>query len=302
MFLSECPLGEMKLVRNGEFKGLSFCDVSPDIPVLTFIGESKYRPWLSDNKDISCVIATPELAEVVPDSMGLLVSNSPRTDFYILHNQLKNIKSYCRPDFPSKISKDSSISDLAYISKNNVIIGNNVIIEEFVSIKENVIIGDNTIIRAGTKIGCPGFQYFKDGDKREGVHHLGGVIIGNDVEILLNSIVEWAIFPWDNTIIGNQCKLGSLTLIGHCTKVGDRNYINTASILCGSVTVKDDTYIAPNATIAKSTIEDNVTVSLGSVVIRNVPANSTVSGNFAVDHYKLLRFIANNFERSPKKK
>ena len=46
-----------------------------------------------------------------------------------------------------------------------------------------------------------------------GVKHLGGVKIGKNVEIQHNTCVDKAVYPWDDTIIGNNSKIDNLVHI-----------------------------------------------------------------------------------------
>jgi len=292
MRLSELVFDKNAIVRDAIFDGMGACEASPNMPILTYISDSKYIPFLKKNKDISCVIATHEMAPLVPEEMGLYISASPKEEFFLLHNSIAKNPSYARARFETKIGKSCSISHLAHISEENVIIGNNVVVEEFVSIKQNVVIGDGTIIRAGSIIGGSGFEFKKYNEEIFGVAHLGGVLLGDNVEISHNVCVMASVFPWDDTIIGSQTKIDNLVHIAHACKLGRRNFITAGVIFCGSAVTEDDVFIGPNATIANVKMKKHSRASLGSVVTRDVPDNSIVSGNFAVEHKKLLRFLA----------
>ena len=298
MRLSELKLDSLTIVRDGTFDVMAKCEDAPDMPTLTFLSDKKYLSVLRKSKNISCVITTPELIEFVPDNMGLCVSASPRRDFFLIHNELAAVITYARPRFKTKIGSNCTISKLACISEENVIIGDNVTIEEFVSIKPNVEIGNNTIIRAGSVIGGSGYEYKRDGDSIIDVKHLGGVILGDNVEVLHNVYISPSVFPWDNTVINDHTKIDNLVSIAHSCKIGRRNFITAGAVLSGNVVTEDDVDIGLNATISRRIkMKNRSTASLGSVVIRNVRKNKTVSGNFAVDHEKLLRFIVTEIDK-----
>jgi UDP-3-O-[3-hydroxymyristoyl] glucosamine N-acyltransferase len=198
---------------------------------------------------------------------------------------------YTRPEFETQIGNNCKISSLAHVDAKNVNIGNNVIIEEFVRIKRNTQIGNNVTIRSGAVIGGDGFEYRKADNEVFFVEHVGGVIIGNNVDIFSNTCVCKAVFPWDDTIIGDYTKIDNLIHIAHCCKIGKRNVIIAGAVLCGSIETDDDVKIGPNATIAKIHMEANSNASLGAVVTKDVGQNAVVSGNFAVDHSRLLKHI-----------
>ena len=292
MKLSELPLENIKIIKDGTFNIMALCDFPTDNKTFTFINEEKYLYYLKKNPNITCVMCTDELVKKIPESiMGICASQTPKNDFFFLHNRLCSMKEYKVNEYETRIGSNSSISPLAHIEAKNVTIGNNVIIEEFVSIKSNTQIGDNVTIRAGAIIGCDGFEFKSLNDQIIYIEHTGGVIIGNNVDIYSNSCICKAIFPWDNTIIGDYTKIDNLVHVGHACKIGKRNYLVAGVVLCGSVFTEDDVYIGPNATIAKIKMSKKSKASLGSVVIGNVETDVTVSGNFAIEHLKMLKHI-----------
>ena len=60
-------------------------------------------------------------------------------------------------------------------------------------------------------------------------------------------------------------------------------------MVTGSVTLGDDVWIGPNATIRDGiTVGNGAMVSLGSVVTQDVRPGQRVTGNFAVPHEDFL--------------
>jgi len=61
-------------------------------------------------------------------------------------------------------------------------------------------------------------------------------------------------------------------------------------MIAGSVSLQDDVWIGPNATITPQLkISSNGFISLGSVVTKNVKANEHVTGNFAIHHKRFIQ-------------
>jgi len=290
MRLSNIQLENIKLVSDGSFNVMAHCDTVIGKDTFVFIENEKYVDFIEKNPAITCVLCTEELIETMPDTVsGICFSNSPKLDFFLLHNRLCKTTEYRRASFKTKIGKNCSISPLAQIDSENVIIGDNVKIEEFVSIKANTRIGNNVTIRACSVIGGDGFEYKCSDDDVYFVEHVGGVEINDFAEIFSNTCICKAFFPWDNTIIGEFTKVDNLVHIGHACKIGKRNLIVAGAVFCGGATTDDDVYIGPNATIARINMAENSKASLGSVVINNVAPGKTMSGNFAVDHLTMLR-------------
>lgn len=281
---------DLNLIKDGEFTSLGLAVSVCEEKLLSFIENEKYIDSLSDR--ITCLITTKDIGEKLKNKYGIIVSSNPRMDYFKLHNKLSNLEQYRRKDFDTSIGENCDISNLASISKKNVIIGNNVKIEEFAIIRENTVIGDNSIIRAGVIIGGEGYEYKRVDGIIMNVNHCGGVIIGNNVEVQYNSCIDKALYTWDNTIIGDYSKLDNLVHIEHGVKIGSRCLIASRSTFGGRTILGDDSWVGLGAIISNGLILGNkVSVSLGSVVTKNLKDEEKVSGNFAINHDKYINFI-----------
>ncbi|WP_195263783.1 UDP-3-O-(3-hydroxymyristoyl)glucosamine N-acyltransferase [Clostridium sp. 1001275B_160808_H3] len=281
-----------ELFRDGEFSSLGLNISEANEKLLSFIESEKFLSQLS--KSISCVITTKEMASKIPEEIGVIISEVPRIDFFNLHNKLIENKDYKREDFETEIGENCVISPTAIISNKNVKIGNNVVIEEYVIIREHTTIKDNCIIRANTVIGGEGYEFKRYDNKTIGVAHIGGVIIEENAEIQYSACVDKAIYPWDNTIIGEYSRIDNLVHIAHAVKVGKRCFITSKTTIGGRTIIGDDCWFGIGATVSNGLIiGSNSSVSLGAVVTRSLKENSKVSGNFAIDHNKYIDFIKN---------
>lgn len=260
--------------------------------VCTFVDNEYYLEKLSDN--IQMVLIGEDLLDTLKQyrkSYGICVVENPRLTYFRIHNYLVNDISYRRTDFKTRIGTNCNISSQAVIADKNVIIGNNVTIEEFAVIRENTVINDNSIIRAGCKIAGEGFEFKNTSEEVFHVSHIGGVIIGESVEIQYNTCIDKAIYPWDNTVIGDHVKIDNLVHIGHAVKVDSRTMIVANSGIGGRVSIGEDVWIGFGATIRNGIhIGDRARTNMGSVVARNVGTEEAVTGNFAIPHKD---FIAN---------
>lgn len=254
--------------------------------VCTFVENEKYIKEITS--DISIVLTTGGLAEKLEKllpSVGICVVEKPRETYFLIHNFLSSADLYEKNKIPTKIGENCNISEHAIIPKHNVVIGNNVTIEEFVVLRENTEIGNDCIIRSGCIIGGEGFEFKKSGDNVFGVKHVGGVVIGNHVEIQYNSCIDKAIYPWDKTVIEDYVKVDNLVHIAHGVKVGKRSMIVANSGIGGRVIVGKDVWIGFGATIRNGiNIKDNARVNMGAVVTKKIEKFEKVSGNFAIPH------------------
>ena len=276
-----------------EFDSLGLAGYNDGKNVCTFLAAAKYAAGLS--KGVSMILTSQNVYDELKDagslggSYGFCIVDNPRLTYFLLHNALCDSENYARPRFESRIADSAQISPLAYIAPYNVVIGENTVIEEFVSVKENTAIGDDCVIRTGTKVGGPGFEIKNDGTKTITVSHIGGVVIGNNVEIQQNSNVDKAIYPWDDTIIEDHVRINTLVQIAHGDKIGRFTEIVAHASIQGRVTIGENVWIGPGSVIRNGiSIGDNARVNMGAVVTLSVPAGTAVSGNFARNHECLI--------------
>lgn len=285
-------LNGIEILRDGEFNTLGLAIVKDMKGLLTFVENEKYLNSLGDN--VSCLVTTKEISNLVDIKYGVIVSETPRNTYFKLHNNLANNKNYTRNIYDTKIGEDTIIKDNTFIANKNVIIGKNVLIEENVIIRENVTIGDNSIIRAGCIIGGEGFEFKRTDGIIMNVVHCGGVIIGSGVELQYNTTVDKALYTWDNTIIGDYSKLDNFVHIEHAVKIGERCLIASRTSVGGRTVVGNDSWIGLGAIISNGlTLGEKSYISLGAVVTKSINNGEKVSGNFAINHDKYLDFIRN---------
>lgn len=285
-------IDDASVVKDAEFTSLGLAVSKCNEKLLSFIESEKYIKGLSNN--IECLITTADLAEVLKEKFGVIVSKNPRMDYFKLHNKLTKNKNYVREEFDTVIGENCNISDSAVISKKNVIIGNNVKIEEFVVIRENTVIEDNVIIRSGVKIGGEGFEYKRIDGTIMNVNHCGGVIIEKNVEIQYNTCIDKALYTWDNTIVGMHTKIDNLVHLEHGVKIGKRCLIASSTVVGGRTVIGEDSWIGLGAIISNGLVlGKKISVSLGAVVTKGLLDGEKVSGNFAINHDKYIQFIKN---------
>lgn len=285
---------ECKCFNEKSFSSLGLAGYNDGKDVCTFLAASKYADGISEG--ISMIITSKSVYDEllgqkkIDDKYGICIVKNPRITYFKLHNALCQNDEYKRKDYPSIISDSAKISNLAYISDKNVKIGNNVVIEEFASIKENTIIGDNSVIRAGSIIGGTGFEIKNSDGGLWTVTHIGGVIIGNNVEIQQSTTIDKAIYPWDNTILSDGVRINSQVQIAHGVKIDiDTEVVSNAGIQ-GRVKIGKGVWIGPNTAIRNGIkIGDNARVNIGAVVTLDVPDGASVSGNFAREHSKMIQ-------------
>lgn len=241
---------------------------------------------LSELKE--CIIIVPErkaqLFEFLRNANLIIASHNPRLEYarilqYILACNVKEsikLATYIGESFVK--GKGTTIEPNVIIG-DNVNIGENCIIKAGTIINSNVAIGNQAIVRENAVIGGSGFGFERD-ENSIPIHipHLGGVIIGNNVEIgALSTIVSGTIEP---TIIEDYTKIDDHVHIAHNCHIGKRCLITACAEVSGSVKIGDDTWLGPNCSIINGiTIGKNCFIGIGAVVKKSVSDDQIVSGD-----------------------
>jgi acetyltransferase-like isoleucine patch superfamily enzyme len=218
--------------------------------LLTFATSASFVEDAASRSTISTILVDSEVSLHKPMSEfrpQLFFVKNARLNFFRLHNSLRQTLKF----EPSNLHKSSRIHPSAVIDEYGVEIGQNCQIEPGVTIQRGTKIGDNTVIRAGCHLGSDALD-IKDDESGNPVmtDHLGGVVIGSNVEIGHNSIVDRSIFRQTSTFIGDFTKIGCLSNISHGVQIGVRNKIAAGVKICGSTVVGDENWIGPGAIIS----------------------------------------------------
>lgn len=236
---------------------------------------------------ISTVITNNNLIEKVIESKGVIVSQNPQKDFYNLHNFMVK-EGHITLLNEHLIDDTAIISPTAKISKN-VIIGKNVIIEDYVIIASNTVIGDDCVIDSFAVIGAKGMQRTTINGQLFYLEYAGGVKIGARTRILTKAIIQKP-YQAFYTSIGHDSVISTNVVIGHGSLIGNNTLLSGNSAIAGNCSIGDEVWIGGGVIVADGIqIQDKAKVQIGSVVIKDVKSNETVSGNFAFDHKKNLK-------------
>jgi UDP-3-O-[3-hydroxymyristoyl] glucosamine N-acyltransferase len=126
------------------------------------------------------------------------------------------------------------------------------------------------------------------------IHSLGGVEIGDDVEIGANSAVDAGTIR--ATRIGSGTKIDNFVQVAHNVVVGVHCLLCAQAAIAGSSTIGDRVVLGGRAGIVDNiSVGDDVVVAAGSVVLSNVPKGRVMMGYPAtrmesqIASYKALR-------------
>lgn len=273
-----------KLVFSG-FDALGMSDAKGSGRILTFLDGQKYVEAVNKNESISGILIKKSDADLIRPDIEKIIVDDPKWFFFSIVNYF----GLHREREKSVISPKAVIHHSAVIADFGVVIEDDVVVEPNVVVMSDVVIGKRSKIRAGAVVGVDGFEHKKTTRGVLSVVHDGSVEIAQDVEIGANSFVAKG-FEYRPTIIGAETKLDALVHYAHGVQCGERCLIVANAMLGGNVTIGNDVWIGPSASIAnRLTIGDGAFVTMGSVVTRNIGGGEKVTGNFAIPHHKFLQ-------------
>ncbi len=197
------------------------------------------------------------------------------------------------------------------------VLGDDALLLEGVKIGAGVAVGARFIAQPGAVIGADGFSFVTPeksavetaretlGDRGDAraqswtrIHSLGGVEIGDDVEIGANSTVDRGTIR--ATRIGRGTKLDNLVHVGHNVEVGED------ALLCGQVGIAGSSVIGDRVVLGgQCGVSDNIFVGDDVVaggatkMFSNVPAGRVVLGSPAMKMEAQME-AAKNIRRLPR--
>ncbi len=206
-------------------------------------------------------------------------------------------------------------------------IGDDCNLQPGVNIGRRVTIGDCFVAHSGVVIGADGFSFVTAekssvekvretlGDAGEEQHDqswlkiasIGGVLIGNDVEVGANSSIDaGTIRP---TSIGDGTKIDALVQVGHNVRVGQNCLLCAHVAVGGSANLGNGVVLGGQAGVADNiSIGDGVIAGGASKILSNVPSGRAILGYPAVkiethvESYKALRRLPRLMQQLSKPK
>ncbi len=192
---------------------------------------------------------------------------------------------------------------------DDVSIGDGTTIDFNVSIYRFSEIGQNCRIYSGVVLGASGFSYERDRDKWRLIRNIGGVTIGDNVDIGASTSIDRGSIR--NTIIGNGVKIDNNVQIGHNVEIGDDSLIVGNVGIAGSAKIGKRCILGGQVSIVSHVvIADDVTVQACSLITKSISESGTYSSSIPAKEATewkrnlagLSRIIKSNSSSSSKRK
>ncbi len=270
---------------------------------VSFLSNSRYQRYLQQT-GATAVLITRELVEECP--VNALVLDDPYLGFALLsHHFDPEPRPGAGVHSSAVVAEDAEISPSAWIGPNAVIersarIGDNVrvgsgsvvgarsqigedsVLAANVSVYHDVRIGARCRISSGAAIGSDGFGYAHAGTHWERIAQIGGVWIGDDVDVGANTCIDRGAL--DDTVVGNGVKLDNMIQISHNVVIGEN------TIMAGHAGVAGSTHVGRNCVFGGAAavsghleIADNVHLTGMAMVTRSLKEPGVYSSGTGVE-------------------
>ncbi len=284
---------------------------SADAGTISFLANPRYQSQLASSR-AACVIVAPAMAEAAAQrgdgSAAYIVTPDPYLYFARLSRwwgaQVRplpapQVHASAVVDATAQLGEGVDIGPLAVIEAGacigagarigaHCVVGRNAEVGEGTRLSARVTlgfdcrIGARGIVHSGAVIGADGFGFAPTQGRWEKIEQLGGVQIGDDVEIGANTCIDRGAL--DDTVIEDGVKLDNLIQIGHNVRIG----AHTA--MAGCVAVAGSTRIGAHCTVGGAAsivghlvIADHVHVSACTLITRSISKPGQYTGVFPFD-------------------
>lgn len=141
-----------------------------------------------------------------------------------------------------------------------------------------VRLGERVHIAPGAVLGAAGFGFERDTDGTlVRLPQLGGIRLGNDVEVGANACIDRGTFG--DTVVGPGTKLDDLCYVAHNVHIGASCLIMAGVQILGGVRLGDGVEVSPGAVVRDyRSVGARARIGLGAVVVKDVPDGATVAG------------------------
>src|SRR5262249_54723583 len=168
----------------------------------------------------------------------------------------------------ARIAAGARVFPFCYVGEDCVV-GQDSVLYPHVVLYQDVRVGARCVVHAGAVLGADGFGFAWDGTRQVKIEQVGGVRIGDDVEIGAGSTVDRA--TSGTTTVAAGVKVDNLVQIGHNAEVGPHSLICGQAGIAGSAVVGRRVTMAGRSGVADQVwVGDAVALAGGAVASRDI--------------------------------
>ncbi|MCV0159296.1 UDP-3-O-(3-hydroxymyristoyl)glucosamine N-acyltransferase [Pseudomonas aeruginosa] len=269
---------------------------------LSFLANPQYRKYLPESRagavlltaadadgfaGTALVVANPYLAYA---SLSHLFDRKPKAAAGIHPTAIvaadaevdpsASVGAYAVIESGARIGAGVSIGAHCVIGARSVI-GEGGWLAPRVTLYHDVTIGARVSIQSGAVIGGEGFGFANEKGVWQKIAQIGGVTIGDDVEIGANTTIDRGALS--DTLIGNGVKLDNQIMIAHNVQIGDHTAMAACVGISGSAKIGRHCMLAGGVgLVGHIEICDNVFVTGMTMVTRSIAEPGSYSSGTAM--------------------
>lgn len=257
---------------------------------ITFYSNKRFHKALTRTR-AGAVILRAEDARACP--VPALISRNPYASYARLSQlfaqgpaPVPGIHATALVDPSARIAADASVGPHVVIGAGTVVgsrvrigansvvghscnLGNDSRLMANVTLYDGVWLGSRVLVHSAVVIGADGFGFATDGEGHHKIAQLGGVRIGDDVEIGAGTTIDRGAL--DDTVVEAGVKIDNQVQIAHNVRVGANTIICGCSAIAGSSVIGKNCIIAGAVGVINHvTICDKVTVTAMSLVNQSI--------------------------------
>jgi UDP-3-O-[3-hydroxymyristoyl] glucosamine N-acyltransferase len=143
---------------------------------------------------------------------------------------------------------------------------------------DDVVLGERVEIHSGAVLGGDGFGYATTEKGLVKIPQVGGVTIGDDVEIGANTCIDRAAL--ETTSVGAGTKIDDLVMLGHNVRLGRHDVLCAQVGIAGSAVIGDGVVLGGQVGVAGHiTVGNGVRVQAQSGIGADVPDGEALHGS-----------------------
>ena len=246
---------------------------------ITFLANSKYNKLLESTK-ASAVIVREDIK--TKNETTLLVCSDPYLAFAKLSKLFSDEIDFLDGSFQNSVfihdsvnlGKDVKVGPNVYIGENCKI-GDKTVIYPNTTILKDVSIGQDCIVHPNSVLGSDGFGFAPENESYQKIEQLGGLDIGDNVEIGAGCTIDRGTIS--NTMIFDGVKLDNQIHIAHNVSLGSNSAIAACCAIAGSTKIgKNFKMGGLSGVLGHLEICDDVTVGAHTLITKSIKS----SGNY----------------------
>ncbi len=271
---------------------------------ITFLSNRKHKGKLAETRAAAVILSADHekltaLPRIVADNPYAYFARVSQL-FNAVQLQAPGVHASAVVSPSAKLGKDVSIGPGCVVG-DEVVIGDGTCLYPRVVIYPKCVLGKRVVAHAGVVIGADGFGIAADGERWVKIPQIGGVRIGDDVEIGANTTIDRGAL--DDTVIEEGVKLDNQIQVGHNVRIGAHTAIAGCVGIAGSAVIGAHCTIGGAAMIhGHIQIVDRVHVSAGTLISRSILKPGTYTGFYPFDEHETWRRTAARLRRLTKGK